>query len=996
MKKLFLIVSILILSNSFLFSQHHKMMQDLTQYVNPFIGTGGHGHTYPGASMPFGMVQLSPDTRLEGWDGCSGYNYSDSIIYGFSHMHLSGTGVPDYCDILIMPTVGDVKFTNYDYSSTFTHAKEFGSPGYYSVYLEKYKVKAELTCTERAGFHKYTFPKSEKSGFILDLHHRETIIESSIEIMGNNEIRGMHRTKGWARNKYVYFVMKLSKPFKKVLIAQNDTDISEITKAEGKNIKAYVSFDTKDNEVVYVKTGISAVSEEGALKNLDMEIPGWDFDVIQEQAHYLWNMELNKIVVDDPRNELKMIFYSALYHCMLAPNLYEDIDGQFRGTDLKIHSHFISKIEEPIDGGIKNYTVFSLWDTFRAEHPLLTIIDTKRTNDFINTFLAEYEYGGMLPVWELSGNETFCMIGYHSVPVIVDAYMKGIRGFDAYKALEAMKSSAERDWFGLESYKKFGFVSQDLEHESVSKTLEYAYDDWCISQLAKELGDKEDYDRYILRAQNYKNVFDPSTGFMRAKINGGWYSPFDPLEVNSNYTEANCWQYNFYVPQDMDGLIALYNGKQNLAKKLDELFSTQSNTTEQLEDISGLIGQYAHGNEPSHHMAYLYDYVNQPWKTQELVHKIMTEFYKNDPDGLIGNEDCGQMSAWFVMSALGIYSVCPGQLQYAIGTPLFKKVTVNMESGKKFVIEKSSDMDVRGSMYPERDYYIFSSELNYKLYNKCFINHNDITSGGNLIFYMGGINKNWGSKDEDVPRTTINNQNFNFDPYIESSGKSFKGYELISIKSDYPGPAIYYTTDGTDPDINSVIYSSPFEINKTTTVKCFAFYPEMGKSPIIEGTFYKIPEGRSIKINSTYSPRYSAGGPDALIDMIRGKKNWRLGDWQGYEGQDFDAVVDLGKMQKVNKVGLGCLMDVGSWIWFPTQIDFSSSKDGVNFEPINSINIEMPPKEGYKVEIKDYIAEVNLDTRYIKVRANHLGKIPIDYPGEGEDMWLFVDEIIIE
>jgi predicted alpha-1,2-mannosidase len=954
---------------------------DFTQYVNPFIGTGGHGHTYPGASLPFGMVQLSPDTRLTGWDGCSGYHYSDSIIYGFSHMHLSGTGVPDYCDILIMPVVGDVKFANYDYASSFSHVKEFASPGFYSVYLDKYNVRADMTVTQRAGFHRYTFPKSDKAGFIIDLKHREEVIESSIEVIGNNEVRGMHRTRGWAQNKYVYFVMKFSKPFKKVLISQNDTNVSEITNAEGKNIKALVSFDTKENEIIYVKTGISAVSIDGALKNLDAEIHDWDFDKIREQAKDKWNTELRKIVVNDDNSVNKMIFYSALYHSMLCPNVYTDVDGQFRGTDLNIHQAV----------GFTNYTVFSLWDTYRAEHPLLTIIDTKRTNDFINTFLAEYRYGGMLPVWELSGNETFCMIGYHSVPVIVDAYMKGIRGYDIQYAFDAIKNTAESDRFGLYAYRKFGFVPQDMEHESVSKTLEYAYDDWCISQMAKDLGKTVDFAEFSRRAQYYKNVFDPSTGLMRAKMNGDWYKPFDPLEVNSNYTEANAWQYSFYVPQDITSHIGLSGGKQKYAQKLDELFSTESGQSGmQLEDISGLIGQYAHGNEPSHHMAYLYDYVNQPWKTQEIVHKIQSEFYKNDPDGLIGNEDCGQMSAWLVLSDMGFYPVCPGQMQYAIGTPRFKKVTLNLENGKKFIIKARN--------ISEQKYYIQSAELNGKPYNKCYILHSDIMQGGELVFTMGAVpNKNWGSGDNDVPSTVITESSIVPVPVIESEGRTFRSSQTISITSMFPGAAIYYTTDSSDPDINSPIYRSPFEIDKNTTVKAFAFVPEMGKSFIVYANYYKIPEGWTVKINSQYASRYSAGGPDGLIDGIRGKENWRLGGWQGYKGQDFDAVVDLGKIQNVHKIAAGFLQDIRSWIWMPTEIEYLVSKDGMNFESVAVIKNDIQ-NDIYDSDplIKDYSADVNLEARYIKVRAKTYGKIPEWHPGHGGDAWIFIDEIFVE
>jgi len=981
LKKLSIIVISVILIFSQSYSQSHKYKMDLTQYVNPFIGTGGHGHTYPGASLPFGMVQLSPDTRLTGWDGCSGYHYSDSIIYGFSHMHLSGTGVPDYCDILIMPIVGDVKFQNYDYASPFSHVKEFASPGFYSVYLDKYKVRADLTVTQRAGFHRYAFPKSDKAGFIIDLKHREEVLESTIEVIGNNEVRGMHRTRGWAQSKYVYFVMKFSKPFRNVLIAQDDIGISGITRAEGKDIKALVNFDTKENEIVYVKAGISAVNIEGALKNLDTEIPDWNFDKIRDQAKEIWNTELRKIIVKDDNSINKMIFYSALYHSMLCPNTYMDIDGQFRGTDLSTHQAV----------GFTNYTVFSLWDTYRAEHPLLSIIDTKRTDDFINTFLAEYRYGGMLPVWELSANETFCMIGYHSVPVIVDAYMKGIRGYDIQYAFDAAKSSAEGDRFGLDAYREYGFVPQDMEVESVSKTLEYAYDDWCISQMAKDIGKMLDFTEFNWRAQYYKNVFDPETGLMRAKVNGDWYKPFDPIEVNNCYTEANAWQYSFYVPHDISEHIGLLGGEQKYSQKLDELFSTESKLSgTQLEDISGLIGQYAHGNEPSHHMAYLYDYVNQPWKTQEIVHKIQTEFYKNQPDGLIGNEDCGQMSAWHVLSAMGFYPVCPGQLQYAIGTPRFQQVTISLENGKKFIIKAKNISD--------KKYFIQSAELNGKPYNKCFILHSDIMSGGELVFTMGAVpNQKWGSGDDDVPSTAIKESFIVPVPVIESEGKVFRNSETIGIIAMIPGSAIYYTTDGSEPDINSPVYESPFLIDKNTTVKTFAFMPEMGKSFIVSASFYKIPEGRTVKLKSEYAAKYSAGGPDGLIDGIRGNKNWRLGNWQGYKGQDFDAVVDLGVIKKVLRISAEFLEDVQSRIRMPAEIGYSVSKDGINFEDIMHFRNEIhSDTDDTDIVIKEFPADVSIQTRYIRVHAKNIGKIPNSQPGSGNDAWIFIDEISIE
>ena len=669
-------------------------------YVNPFIGTGGHGHNFPGPTVPFGMVQLSPDTRLEGWDGCSGYHFTDSVVYGFSHTHLSGTGCSDYGDILFMPTTGVVKYDNgyksgvgNGYSSRFSKSTEKASPGYYSVMLSDYKVKVELSATCRVGFHKYTFPASKQSNIIVDLLHRDEVIDSKLRIVSPTEIEGFRRSKEWADDQHVYFVARFSKPFTKAGLALDEKIQEGVSELSGKNVKAAFTFTTTNNEVIYVKVGISGVSIEGARKNLDAEIQGWDFQKTVQDARNLWSKELSKIEVEGGSKKQLSAFYTALYHTMIQPNVYMDVDGQYRGRDLKIHKA----------DNFTNYTVFSLWDTYRACHPLYALIDQKRTNDFINTFLVQYEQGGLLPVWELSGNETNCMIGYHSIPVIVDAYMKGIRGYDADKIFDAMKASAESDQFGLSAYKKYGYIPSGAEKEDVSRTLEYAYDDWCISLFAKDLGRKADYERYIKRAQYYKNVFDPSTGYMRAKRNGSFISPFDPFEVNGHYTEANSWQYSFAVQQDITGLLNLQGGKDKFAAKLDALFSAKEETTGKVQsDISGLIGQYAHGNEPSHHMAYLYNYAEQAWKTQEKINFIQNNFYTDQPDGLIGNEDCGQMSAWLVMSAMGFYSVTPGSDYYVIGTPQFKKVTIHLENGRTFTVKANG--------VSEKNFYIQSAK----------------------------------------------------------------------------------------------------------------------------------------------------------------------------------------------------------------------------------------------------------------------------------------------
>src|SRR6185437_11377129 len=551
--------------------------RDLTRYVNPFIGTAGHGHTFPGAIVPYGMVQLSPDTRLTGWDGCSGYHYSDSRIYGFSYTHLSGTGISDYGDILLTPMVGR------HYSGHFQHQNETATPGYYSVKLDEDDILVELTTTARAGMHRYTFPRTNNATIVLDLAHRDKVLGSALRVLGVNMVVGWRRSSSWAKDQVVYFALEFSQPF----------TAYEANEAER---KTYFHFDTRTGAPLLVKVGISAVDIDGALQNLRAEIPHWDFDKIRADAKAAWNAELNRITVSGGTAAQLTNFYTSLYHVMTVPNLFMDVNRRYRGRDFKVH----------VAEGFSNYTVFSLWDTFRAAHPLYTIIDRNRTRDFIKTFLAQYEQGGRLPVWELAANETDTMIGYHAVSVIADAIAKGIiTGYDLNTAFEAMKHSAElRQQRGLAAYIDQGFIGTEDDRESVSKVLEYAYDDWCIAQVAKKLGWTADYERYMARAQSYKNVFDYSSGFMRPRSNGNWVDPFDPREVTFAFTEANSWQYTFFAPQDLGGLIALIGGREKFARKLDQLFTTDSRTTgREQADITGLIGQYAHGNEPSHHMA---------------------------------------------------------------------------------------------------------------------------------------------------------------------------------------------------------------------------------------------------------------------------------------------------------------------------------------------------------------------------------------------------------
>jgi len=579
---------------------------------------------------------------------------------------------------------------------------------------------------------------------------------------------------------------------------------------------------------------------------------------------------LSKIAVKDNSSDNKEIFYTALYHSFIAPNIYMDVSGEYRGRDFEIHTA----------KGWDNYTVFSLWDTYRATHPLLTIIDQKRTNDFINTFIHQYKQGGMLPVWELSACETGCMIGYHSVPVIADAYLKGITNYNEEEALEAMINSARQDHLGLDAYKELGYIPASREGESVSKTLEYAYDDWTIAQMAKKMGRDDIYQEFIVRAQNYKNLFDPSTGFMRARQDADWFSPFDPTEVNFNYTEANGWQYNFYVPQDINSHILLL-GEENYESKLDEMFSASSETTgREQSDITGLIGQYAHGNEPSHHMAYLYNFVGKPWKGAKILREIMSELYTTKADGLCGNEDCGQMSSWYVFSAMGFYPVTPASNIYVIGSPIFEDVEIHLENKKTFSIKTENNSD--------KNIYIQSAKLNGKSLDRSYITHNEIMDGGVLEFVMGeNPNKNWGSKVENRPTSIIVDNLIVPSPFVSEGENTFLGETQIDFGCIEDGATIYYSFDKNSDPEKWPVWEKPIVLNENTTVYAFAKKEGKKRSQIIETHFWRIPEGREIKLNCTYSSQYTAGGDLALIDCLHGGDNFKTGRWQGFYNQDF-------------------------------------------------------------------------------------------------------------
>jgi predicted alpha-1,2-mannosidase len=756
-----------------IFPQTNKLPAD---YVNPFIGTKNMGHTFPGAVVPFGMVQLSPETDTvmysygSGYNPdvyryCAGYQYDDQTIVGFSHTHFNGTGHSDLGDFLIMPMVGKL-FLNpgtkdhpeKGYRSKFSHQNEEATAGYYKVELSDYNVTAELTATERTGFHKYTFPKSDSSHIILDLtsgiyNYDGKVVWASLRVENDTLITGYRQTNGWARSRYIYFAMTISKPFKSYGL-QNKQEMLyrgfwrkfnenlNFPERAGEQLVAHFDFDTDENEVIMIKLALSAVSTKNAIENLQFEIPHWDFDKVKNEAKQKWNKELSKIIIEADE-ERKVNFYTSMYHSFTNPVIYNDVNGEYRGLDQNIYQA----------EGFTNYTIFSLWDIYRALHPLYTIIQQKRTNDIINSMLAHYDQSvhKILPVWSHYSNENWCMIGYHAVSVIVDAYLKDIKQFDVNKAFDAVISSSNYDVYdGIGYYKKYGFIPEDLNSNSVSKTLEYAYDDWTIYRFAEALGKTEIAETYFNRSKNYKNLFDPVTRFIRAKKSDGEFlNAFDPLStVNQGYIEGNAWNYSLYVPHDIKGLSKLVGGKAVLVKWIDSLFTMHiaEEKYAHSEDLNkvGMIGNYVHGNEPSHQIPYMYNYLGAAWKTQEKVNLIVNTMYKNKPDGLSGNDDCGQMSAWYIFSLLGFYPVAPGSNQYVIGTPGVKSAKIFLENGNLFEIE-AENLD-------ENHFYIDEAFLNGKRLDRTYLTHQEIMLGGKLKFVLKSTpNYEWGTGDNKLP-----------------------------------------------------------------------------------------------------------------------------------------------------------------------------------------------------------------------------------------------------
>lgn len=740
--------------------------EKLVQYVNPIIGTQRMGHTYPGATVPFGMVQLSPETDTASYElnghynpdvykYCAGYQYDDKTIVGFSHTHFSGTGHSDLGDFLIMPTVGALKLNpgtadkpGSGYRSAFSHQNEVTEANYYKVKLDASNIIAEMTTTTRVGFHQYTFPKSDQSHIILDLmagiyNYPDKNVWTYLKVLNDSTVVGYRQTNGWARTRSLYFAMSFSKPFFQHGYKKYDkrevyggfwgkfNQTKNFPEIAGRQIRSYFDFKTEEGEKIKIKFAISPVSMDGALNNMRTELPGWDFEKVKNDGQQQWEQELHKIVIQGSK-ETKLNFYTSMYHAMINPTIYMDVDGQYKGLDQNVHKA----------DGFTNYTTFSMWDTYRALHPLFNIIDPKRNADMVQSMMVHFDQSPekMLPIWSNSGNENWCMSGYHSVVVLADAVVKGNAPFDANKALDACVATARhRDYEGIGEYIDRGYIPDEKSGVSVSSTLEYAFDDWAIAQMAKKLNRNDIYEEFIKRSQNYKNVYDPKAGFMRPKLADGTFrQKFDALStINEGFIEGNSWNYTLFAPQDPEGLIKLMGGNKRFVGYLDSLFTMNlpDKYFAETEDITrdGIIGNYVHGNEPSHHVAYLYNWTDKPWKTQERIRMILPRMYKPTPDGLGGNDDTGQMSAWYIFSSLGFYPVAPGSDQYSTGSPAVNGAVINLDNGKTFTINVKNQSP--------KNVYVQKMELNGKVLNGLFISHADIMNGGEITFYMGSKHK---------------------------------------------------------------------------------------------------------------------------------------------------------------------------------------------------------------------------------------------------------------
>ncbi len=945
------------------FVNAQKSSGNLIDFVNPFIGTGGHGHTFPGAAYPFGMMQLSPDTRLEGWDGCSGYHYTDSLIYGFSHTHLSGTGVPDYCDILFMPGTGDVHFNNgingkEGYRSAFMKSKESAAPGYYKVFLEKYQIQVELTVGKRTGIHHYQFPSSAGQWVLVDLKHRDPLIAAGFTKYNENELAGYRISKAWADEQHIYFKTRFSKKIKEYKFSDD-------------SLKMVLYFQDNGSKDLFAHVAISAVDASGADKNIKSEFNDFNFNKLVKGTQNIWNEFLSRIQIQDDKNDEKIIFYTALYHNLIHPSLFQDADSRYRGMDMKIHSTTADD----------HYTVFSLWDTYRSTHPLYQWIYPEFNSKFIRTFLRQYQECGHLPVWELAGNETWCMIGNHAIPVIANAFHHKQFDFDTALAKEAITNSILNGTNSGMKFMKKGFISAKEESESVSKTIENSVDFAAARSIGCLTGTPYHPDVY-------KNLFNPQTGFFQYKLNNSFSKIFNPKEVNHHYTEANAYQYLFGAHHDITGLINLFSlttpkisRVENFRRRLDSLFMTESDMSGRLlPDVTGLIGQYAHGNEPSHHMAYLYDY-SAPLQTQQMVQKIKNDFYKNTPDGLIGNEDCGQMSSWYVFSALGFYPVNPFDAHYYLGYPSFEKVSIQIPNQKKITIiaeQKSGTNQVS----------------DFKINGKSQSPRFQVHPGDHLEFVFGQksikpivFNDSTGIRSSDQV----------ISPFVKKGERVFDDSTLVVLSSIQKYP-IVYTFDTSSNKF--LLFNDPLIIKEKTKL-FFRHRIANHKEEWSFAEFSPKPKGMKLHLQTDFADHYTAGGKDALIDGLIGSDDYKDGLWQGYQGKDMKINLEFENPRYIKHIGIRFIQDQESWILMPEEVEFSCSIDGMDYKNIDLVKTKTSIQTEQKIVEEFFTEPKNADgtktqCKYIWIRAKNPGKLPEWHRGAGGESWLFADEIIVE
>ena len=984
----------------------------VTHWVDPFIGTDGHGHTFPGATLPFGMVQLSPDTGVEGWDWCSGYHASDSTLLGFSHTHLSGTGVADYGDILLLPFTGDIDWEpgskpdpDGGYRTRFRHETEAAEPGYYRVHLDDHGIDVELTVTARVGVHRYQFGASDTARVLVDLVHGlgpDRVRDSWMDVTSASSWQAHRRSSGWAADQRVYAAAAFSRPAISVHVRVGDDEVVAPPEAlvgrvrRGQSVRAVFTF-APSAEPLVVEVALSPVDVAGARANLEAERQHFDFDRVRRDAGDAWERALGRIQLSGGTTRDRRVFYTAFYHSMIAPNLYSDVDGRTRTMDGRVTS-----IDRP------HYTVFSLWDTFRALHPLHVLLEPERAADFVRALLRGDESTGRLPIWELAANETGTMIGDHAIPVIADALVKGVPIDDPDAALDACVRAARARDRGRDLLDALGYIPCDREPESVSKTLEYAYDDWCVAEIARArtraLG-RENASRtgnatgdarlrriatdFAERASAPWLTFDSESGFMRPRtLAGDWLEPFDPrfdLTRRRHYTEANAWQYTWFVPHDVAGLIARMGGDDAFVDRLDALFSAPSVTGDHTApDVTGLVGQYAHGNEPSHHVAFLYGYAGAPYRTESRVAEILDTLYDDSRAGLPGNEDCGQMSAWAVFAMLGLYPVCPGQDTYVLCTPRFDRAAITFPSGEVFVIDATG-----------RGPHVRDATLDGRPFTRTFLRHSEITRGGSLaIIRSREPNRSRGRVASDRPPSPIP-LDVSQPPVIAADAESFVDSLRITLAAA-PNAEVFVTLDGTAPGPPSTRRVGPITLVDDTVVRARAEEPGSRPSRTVWRRFVRVPRREIVAIAHPFSELYTAGGERGLVDGLTGSNDYADGRWQGYERDDLDVLVDLGEPAAIEGITLRCLQNVGVWIFLPEFVDVAVSLDGSIFTDVAHVTHTEPP-ERRDVFVHEFRVDFGRrEARFIRIRARNLGVCPPWHPGAGRPCWVFADEIHIE